>query len=402
MKSNRRLFTKEESEKIAKEYYNGNTDKVVEEVWKKTDQQIRKGVIEGYGTTGYDVKDFDTVSQLSNNIGVFSAFKSYRVNGEMKANLVDEKGNKRSFNEFLEEYRKVDNEYNINYLRSEYNIAQKQAASANQWQDFERDKNLYPNLKYMASRSANPRESHMQYYGKIKPIDDPIWDTLTPPLDWGCNCWVTNTDEPAEATSIEAPLPIDGVAGNAGRSGEVFNKNHPYVREANKTEKKKVENFYNHMRDEHLNDEYVSSKVGKGRVKLSLNANKVTKKEHLEFAYNTTSDHGKTFEVLSKKDVPFRYNKTKGDLSKIDQKNLFDKYEKGKSLNQMKTSFLGIELGGKLSGKNLTAISKNISKGFENNEACKFVIVRNGTKTTIIKRDVQMEEIKTQLSKELM
>lgn len=399
------MFTKAKSEEVAKEYYKGNTDKVVEEVWKETDKQLRKGVTAGYGTTGYDVRDFDTVKQLNENIGVFSAFKSYRLNNEMKASLTDSDGNKRSFDEFLQEYRKVDSKYNINYLRAEYNIAQKQAAAANQWQDFERDSNLYPNLKYMPSRSAEPRESHKRYYGIIKPINDPVWDSLNPPLDWGCNCWVTNTDEPAEATTIEAPLPIDGVAGvagNAGRTGQVYDNKHPYVADVPKSEKKKVERFHATMAEKHLTHQFVESKVGKGRVKLSLTHPKDGMKERLDFAYKSTENHGKTFELLGANDTPLRYNKVNGDLSTIDQKNLFDKYNKGKSLEKLKQSFLGIELGGKLTRNNLEAIAKNVMNGFKNNKSCQFVIVRNNTKTTIINRDVELTDIVKSLENELL
>lgn len=388
---------------MAKDYFDGKTDKVVEEIWKETDKQLRKGVTAGYGTTGYDVQDFDTVKQLNENVGVFSAFKSYRMNNEMKTNLTDDKGNKRSFDEFLKEYNKVDSKYNINYLRAEYNIAQKQSAAANQWQDFKRDSNLYPNLKYMPSRSAEPRESHKQYYGVIKPIDDAFWDTATPPLDWGCSCWVTNTDEGADDRAVEAPLPIDGVSGNAGKSGQVYSKKHPYVADVPKPEKKKVESFSNAMAEKHLNDQFVESKVGKGKVKLSLTHPKQGMKERLDFAYNATMDNGKTFELKGANSVPFRYNKVDGDLSTFAKKTkLFDKYDKGKSLEKLKSSFLGIEISGKLSRNNLKGIAQNILTGFTDNKACKFVIVRNDKKTTIMQRDLSLDGIVNQISKDLM
>ena len=398
------MFTKKEQEQIAQRYRNGDVDGVIDEVWQRTDKQLRKGVMDGYGKTGYDVNDFDTVMQLNSNVGVFSAFKSYRMHNELKTNLTDENGKKLPFDKFLTNYRKVDKEYNVNYLRSEYNMAQRQAQAANKWSDFEKSKDLYPNLKYMPSRSAEPRQNHKQYYGKVKPINDPVWDTLMPPLAWGCNCWVQATDEPSESTSIEAPLPIDGVVGNPGKQKKVFSNKHPFVKGLPKEQKENVGKFLSQMKDKHLSEQFVSSKVGKGKLKVSLNAAQESFGQNLDLAFNTTSNHGKTFELKgSNKDAPLNYNKTDGDLSIFDKnKNSFEKYNKGKSLSKLKQSFLGLDFSGKITRGNVNSIAGDQINGFKANDGCLFVIAKNNSKTSILNKGTALEQAVKQLQNDLL
>jgi len=52
-----------------------------------------------------------------------------------------------------------------------------------------------PYLRYLASRSANPRKEHMQWYNLVLRHDDPFWDTHTPRNGWGCKCGVTTVSQ---------------------------------------------------------------------------------------------------------------------------------------------------------------------------------------------------------------
>lgn len=77
------------------------------------------------------------------------------------------------------------------------------------------------------------REEHLALVGTIRPIEDPWWDTHTPPLAWNCKCRIRPTDKPVtpipEETDKDKPAP--GLSGNPGRSGSVFDlKSHPYTR----------------------------------------------------------------------------------------------------------------------------------------------------------------------------
>ena len=54
----------------------------------------------------------------------------------------------------------------------------------------EQNKKLFPYLKYMPSKSIDPREVHKAFYGLILPVDHPFWDTHFPPNGYNCKCTV--------------------------------------------------------------------------------------------------------------------------------------------------------------------------------------------------------------------
>lgn len=56
-------------------------------------------------------------------------------------------------------------------------------------------KKEFPYWQYMTVGDGTPghggvRESHAALHGKVFRADDPIWDTIYPPWDWGCRCFV--------------------------------------------------------------------------------------------------------------------------------------------------------------------------------------------------------------------
>lgn len=99
----------------------------------------------------------------------------------MVEQLVDENGNRRSREEFRQEALEIDSNYNKQNLEVEYNTAVRHARSADQWQQTQATRHLFPNIKYMPSVSASKREDHIRYYGLVRPIDDPVWNTILPP-----------------------------------------------------------------------------------------------------------------------------------------------------------------------------------------------------------------------------
>jgi len=133
--------------------------------------------------------------QFSENTAVFSAFKSHEQTRNIVSLLTNEDGSLKSFSAFKKEALKLSEDYNKNWLQTEYNTAVRSARMAVNWKKFQETKRLYPNLEYMPSRAANPRESHTELYHCIWPMDDTIWDVIMPPSDWNCFCGVKQTDE---------------------------------------------------------------------------------------------------------------------------------------------------------------------------------------------------------------
>lgn len=177
--------------------------------------------------------DPDLERELRYNMSVWSAFKTHAEADDLARLLVDSRGRTRSFAEFRKAARPLIGKYNDQWLRTEYNTAILRARSAVQYRDALRTKALYPSLEYLESDSVEKREEHLALVGTIRPIEDPWWDTHTPPLAWNCKCRIRPTDKPVtpipEETAKDKPAP--GLSGNPGRSGSVFDlKSHPYTR----------------------------------------------------------------------------------------------------------------------------------------------------------------------------
>lgn len=108
-------------------------------------------------------------------------------------------------------------------------MAVRSARMAEKWKGFERTKRLYPNLEFIESTAVNKRPEHLQWVGTVLPIDHPWWNTHTPPVGWGCECSIRNTDKPVTtAPGYEEPVP-PVFANNPGKTAEFINmKEHPY------------------------------------------------------------------------------------------------------------------------------------------------------------------------------
>ena len=75
-------------------------------------------------------------------------------------------------------------------LRVIYQTNLHTAYAAGQWDRIQQSKDALPYLQYMPSLATRKRNDHKQYYGIIRPIDDPIWQQILPPNGYGCLCWV--------------------------------------------------------------------------------------------------------------------------------------------------------------------------------------------------------------------
>jgi len=105
------------------------------------------------------------------------------------------------------------------------------ARTARQFTDFTSDpkaKLLYPNLKWLPSRSAHPREAHHDFWGKVWAKDDPFWDENTPGSLWNCKCDWRETDEPVTDGNPGGNVSQKGLTGNPSKTGNIFSENNAY------------------------------------------------------------------------------------------------------------------------------------------------------------------------------
>ena len=128
-------------------------------------------------------------SLLEQNIFIFSGFKTHAELSAVSALLLDENGKKKPFEKFAQDVRAIDENYNRNYLRAEYNFATQSARSAAQWAQYQADGDQFY-LQYRTAADERVRESHAILHGTTLPVDDPFWQKFFPPNGWNCRCTV--------------------------------------------------------------------------------------------------------------------------------------------------------------------------------------------------------------------
>ena len=377
----------EQFDKILRKFFEGDED-LPEELYRGTFNRLSDGVSEGYKTE-YDVQDIKMVMELKSNVGVFSIFKSHSQAGQYMDALVDETGKRRTWNEFRQAAAGINQQYNSTWLETEYNMAVRQARAALQWKEFNENKNVYPNVKYLPSLAAEPSEEHVKYYGIIRPINDPIWDTLWPPSRWGCQCGVSQTREDVTGDDVEAPEPIPGIEGNPGKSGRIFSPTSPFVLNADKATKAKLRDQLNEFRD---NDtELLKLKVGKQSVFVHVNADTKDLDQNLQFIQPFVKKYKEDYMIRSNSGVgrkpELQSGKVVGDLTTWEesksignyiQTNWKGKYQK--QLKQFDECFIAFDFGGKLTTDNAREMWNAMNGKINTSSRIQFVLMKNGEK----------------------
>ena len=129
-------------------------------------------------------------SRLQHSNYVFSGLKTFHELNEAFPSLLDENGNRKTFERFLNDVRKIDKTYNSNYLRAEFNFVQASAGMAAKWEQFMEDGDRY-NLQYRTAGDARVRPEHAEMAGITLPPSSPFWREFLPPNGW--NCFVEHT-----------------------------------------------------------------------------------------------------------------------------------------------------------------------------------------------------------------
>ena len=136
------------------------------------------------------VKMSDAMRQrLQRSNYIFSGMKTFHELNEATHALIDENGNRKPFEQFLNDVQKIDQTYNRNYLRAEYNFVHASATMAAKWEEFQQDGDRY-NLQYRTAHDDKVRPEHAALDRVTLPITDPFWEEYYPPNGWNCRCTV--------------------------------------------------------------------------------------------------------------------------------------------------------------------------------------------------------------------
>jgi hypothetical protein len=166
---------------------------------------------------------------LELNVARFSAAKSYQATQLIQRQRADGDGVVRNDVEYKKAAKAVLEVFN-RHQATEYNAAVARSRTAKQWIDFTSDEMgnlLFPNIKWIPSRSATPREEHIPFYNKVWAKKDPFWQINPPGTAWGCECDWIETDDPVDGITTEI-VPVKGLKGNPAETGEVFSPDASY------------------------------------------------------------------------------------------------------------------------------------------------------------------------------
>lgn len=154
--------------------------------------------------------------QLRANVSKFAAYKAYEATNNVRSELGND----------LDKAERILRTYNRTQA-TEYNTTISRSRTAKQFEKFE-SSGLFPNLRWLPSRSADPRESHMLFWDRVWAKDDPFWNENTPGSLWNCKCDWEETDDPVTEDNPGGNRSARGLKGNPAATGEVFSDDHPY------------------------------------------------------------------------------------------------------------------------------------------------------------------------------
>jgi len=196
---------------------------------------INGGMIDG-GTWEVDAWNGPNnvlIDQLRTDAFRFAGAKSSSQLKAIRKLLVGPDGTERSWSDFKAEVLKIDEKYNVNWLRAEYNHALTVGEHAAQWVEFQEEAEDFPLLEYQTAGDDRVRAAHQKLDGIILPVDHPFWQRYAPPNAWGCRCTIIQradgqTDETSAWDLADGAVDNPMFLGNPATSGRMFEAGHPY------------------------------------------------------------------------------------------------------------------------------------------------------------------------------
>lgn len=190
----------------------------------KTYSNLSKAAENGYGSKDY-YQDKSS-RKIRENLLQFSATKTY---AQQKTIL----GMSSMFDK-IEEYRKNAHNYsdkqNGIYLGVQASFVSRRAQYIRQYKDWQRDKDIYPNLKFRTMNDKDVRPAHSALEGIVKRVSDPFIVEHATPLDWRCRCWWEQTRD--DVTDIDPKYNVDPqFSANPNSIEKIFNDEGSYAQE---------------------------------------------------------------------------------------------------------------------------------------------------------------------------
>lgn len=220
------------NERWLRQIYNGKvtetavSDEIFSEYYKRFSDAISKGINTNIGITYGTDWSFNIGLQAST--ATFGIFRHHTAVEEMTRLMIDNDGKLKPFSRWRNEVMPLVGAYNQHWLQAEYQTAVASARMGAKWREFERRKDVYPNLVYKTQLDGRVRPEHAQLNGIIRPINDAFWKTHYPPNGWRCRCNVLQTDTPVTDVPNNLEPITPEFMNNSGVTNQLFSEQHPY------------------------------------------------------------------------------------------------------------------------------------------------------------------------------
>lgn len=202
-------------------------------MWREVLRVLNEATVSGLLQSSAPTHRDSFLAALRHSNEVFAAFKVHSMSERMAARLLNPDGTLKPFRQWADDVKSISSHYVGAWLRTEYDTALIRAHNAADWQQFLRDADVMPNLRWMPTTSPTPESSHRAFWERklTLPVSDPFWDEHHPGDRWNCKCSLEQTDDPATPElkaefAGEAPQP--GLTNNPGKDGHTFSQDHPY------------------------------------------------------------------------------------------------------------------------------------------------------------------------------
>jgi SPP1 gp7 family putative phage head morphogenesis protein len=250
-------YTDKQIEELISGVYAGKitVDKLPEDLYLAIGDNLESAIREGWGPLATNIPlgtpDVPLYNALRENVYIFSAAKTYQQVRDMAEFIAEST----SYTNFKVKAMETYGEYNVNWLKAEYNTAVGQAQQANQWKRIQDTKETFPYITYSAVIDSKTSEICRPLDGVTLPVDDPFWNNYTPLNHFNCRCTLEKIDKYEEVTitpkskieELNKELAVtvnDEFRMNSGKDGYIFDPNsHPYFKVAPKDKDLAKKNF---------------------------------------------------------------------------------------------------------------------------------------------------------------
>ncbi len=207
--------------------------------------QVTTGFNDNLKNIKYNNTDANLIQFFRGNIFKFSAAKNEKQFRELSAKLLNADGTIKPFNKFKTDVLTTYNNYNKNWLQTEYRTALAQSQNAAIFADAWKTKDLY-DLQYVTAKDEKVRDDHAKLDGIVRPVDDGFWKVHTPPNDWNCRCKLRKVAKGTTITKDEDlrnKKPAKQFQYSAYHDKKIFSSQHPYLNRFDENKLLATENY---------------------------------------------------------------------------------------------------------------------------------------------------------------